>query len=166
MWNCYKMIFSNFTEPTKVHHYKKGQPILEHGCVSLSINVNVKCSSLSFSPPLLSFTIYNRGVVVLVTVSHRQLKKDSHRYGWLYLPLNNLITLQNNACLSLSLWIEADALLSKKSWNKSTLCGLPSVAMLRYVLFRKCWLPIMLHFNHFFAKYHFWRDATQCNGKN
>ena len=81
MWNCYKMIFSIFTEPTKVHHYKKGQPILEHGCVSLSINVNVKCSSLSFSPPLLSFTIYNRGVVVLVTVSHRQLKKDSHRYG-------------------------------------------------------------------------------------
>ena len=69
----------------------------------LSINVNVNCSSPSFFlSPLLSFTIYIRGVS---SVAEERL--SSVRLT--HLPLNNLITLQNNACLSL---LQADALLS------------------------------------------------------
>ena len=66
----------------------------------LSINVNVNCSSpsLFFLSPLLSFTIYIRGVS---SVAEERL--SSVRLT--HLPLNNLITLQNNAGLSFKLML-------------------------------------------------------------
>ena len=75
-------------------------PLWCQKCGNFWLSVNFPLTSmsivpptLSLSPPLLSFTIYNRGVS-----SAAEERLSSVRLT--HLPLNNLITLQNNACLS------------------------------------------------------------------